>query len=111
MDRATGLAIDEDAHIRQSCGDILGTPIGSRAKRREYGGMHAELIDHPGNPANRMRLMSATIMALLRWEPRISITNVSITVDMDGHGSIDIESTRRTGPRSGAPLNMAIPLK
>lgn len=37
MDRATGLAISELAHLRQSMGDILTTPIGSRVMRHEYG--------------------------------------------------------------------------
>lgn len=35
MDRTTGKAIGELAHLRQSVGDILTTPIGSRVMRHE----------------------------------------------------------------------------
>lgn len=111
MNAATGRRMSEDEHIRQSCGDILKTPIGSRVMRREYGSLLPELIDHPAHGANRMRLMSATVMALLRWEPRIAVTSVSIDVAADGKITVDMQTVRRNGPRAGAPLDLAVPIR
>lgn len=111
IDRRTGLAIDEDAHIRQSIADILFTPVGSRVMRRSYGSLLPDLIDHPGNQANNLRLQAATYMAILRWEPRVTITSVVLTSDMDGSATIDLTATKRTGPRAGQRLNISVPLQ
>lgn len=111
MDRTTGRAIDTAAHITQSVADILTTPIGSRIERRDYGSMLPDLIDHPGNPANRLRLQNAAVMAIVRWEPRISIAQTAIAIAMDGTVTMDIEGTRRGGPSSGKKLNISVPLR
>lgn len=111
MNAATGRRMSEDEHIRQSCGDILKTPIGSRVMRREYGSLLPELIDHPAHGANRMRLMAATAMALLRWEPRIALTGISIDISADGEISVDLDTVRRDGPRAGVPLNLTVPIR
>lgn len=37
MSRHTGAALDGADHLAQSVADILGTPIGSRVMRRDYG--------------------------------------------------------------------------
>jgi len=112
MNRKTGRAIDDDVeHIRQSIVDILTTPIGSRVKRRTYGSLIPTLIDQPINPANRLRLTAATVMALIHWEPRISLLRSTIDITMEGKATIDLYAVRRTGPRSGAAINLAIPLR
>lgn len=106
IDRTTGQAIDEDAHIRQSIGDILTTPIGSRIERRQYGSILPDLIDHPGNGANRLRLQAATVIAILRWEPRITLQSATLDITAEGKITIDIKAIRRTGPRAGQPLSI-----
>ena len=111
MDKHTGQRIDDEAeHIRQSIADILGTPVGSRIMRRSYGSLIPSLIDQPGNPATRLRLMAATVMALVTWEPRIRVQRASIEVGIDGKAVVDLEAVRRTGPRSGDALNLSIPV-
>lgn len=111
ISRHTGKPIDEDAHIRQSIADILTTPIGSRVMRRSYGSLLPELIDQPGNPANRLRLQAATVMAIMRWEPRVAVTTVAISIAIDGKSSIDMTATRRAGPRAGQRITLAYPLQ
>ncbi len=111
MNHSTGRAMDETEHIRQSVGDILGTPLGSRVMRRDYGSLLPDLIDHPGNAANRLRLMNATVMAIIRWEPRVSVNNVGLTIDLDGKVQIDIDAIRRSGQRAGRQLNISVPLQ
>ncbi|MBI2306097.1 MAG: GPW/gp25 family protein [Rhodocyclales bacterium] len=110
-DARTGRRMDEVEHIRQSVRDILTTPIGSRVMRREYGSLLPDLIDHPGNPANRLRLMSATVMAIIRWEPRVSVRSARIGIGMDGAVTVDMEAVRRGGQRTGGQINLSVPLR
>lgn len=106
MSRTTGRRIDEDAHIRQSVGDILTTPLITRVKRRPYGSMLPDLVDHPGNPTNRLRLMSATVMAIARWERRIAINTVIVEISQDGKATIEMQAVKRTGGRAGQPITI-----
>ena len=78
MDRTTGKAIGELAHLLQSVGDILTTPIGSRVMRHEYGSQVPMLVDQPDNQITQLRLLSAAASALMRWEPRLAVSNIEI---------------------------------
>lgn len=105
MSRITGRRLTEDEHISQSVGDILTTPIGSRAERRPYGSFIPDLIDHPYNAANRLRLMSATVMAIARWEPRIAISTVTVEY-INGKVTAEMRGVKRTGQRAGQPITL-----
>ena len=72
MNAASGRAISATDHIIQSVRDILITPVGSRVMRRDYGSELFYLIDQPQHQATRLRLMAATVQALINWEPRIT---------------------------------------
>ncbi|WP_234085306.1 GPW/gp25 family protein [Azonexus sp. R2A61] len=111
MSRTTGRAIGEDEHIRQSVADILTTPIGSRVERRAYGSNIPDLIDFPATPANRLRLMSASVMALTRWEPRIGISTAAVDYTMDGKTTITLDAVKRRGQRAGQPITLVQALK
>lgn len=111
MHRATGQPLDDDAHLRQSIGDILMTPIGSRVMRRDYGSLLPELIDQPLNGATLLRLYAVTVLALMRWEPRIRLSAVraqfgagTVTLDIEG-----VRTDRGTGPKETVVLT--IPLR
>lgn len=75
----TGKAIDGMDHLRQSVRDILSTPIGSRVMRREYGSRLYQLVDAPLNRDTITDIYAATAEAILKWEPRIELTQVKIT--------------------------------
>lgn len=75
-------------HLNQSITDILTTPIGSRVMRRNYGSYLFELIDQATNETCRLQLMAATADALIRWEPRLSLTHVSVDTCFDGTAQI-----------------------
>lgn len=94
MDRNSGKAIDETAHIRQSVLDILTTPIGTRVMRRTYGSEFFNLLDQPGNEINRLRLMSATVSALTQWEPRIRINSLDLHTDGKGRATLTMAAER-----------------
>lgn len=79
MNAETGKPLDGLDHLRQSIRDILTTPIGSRIMRRDYGSRLFQLIDAPINRDTITDIYAATAEALLKWEPRIDVTQVKIT--------------------------------
>lgn len=111
MNAATGKRIAELDHIRQSVRDILTTPIGSRVMRRDYGSLLPDLIDQPLNGATLLRAYAATVMALIRWEPRIRITRVQFGIEAGGKLTIDMDAVRIDGARAGAPANLSVQLR
>lgn len=109
MNRDTGRTLDTAAHLRQSIADILTTPIGSRVMRRDYGSQLPELIDQPFNDVTRLRAYAATVMALIRWEPRIRLTRVQLAQgETAGSAVIDLEGTEVD---TNAALALQVPLQ
>lgn len=77
--------------------------------RREYGSLVPELVDHPFNDVNRLRVYAATVMALMRWETRISLSRVQfVGANMQGQASIDLEGTVVD---TNEPLSLSVPLQ
>lgn len=83
MHRSTGKAItDSDSfpeHLYQSMHDILSTLIGTRLCRRNYGSLVPHLIDQPCNDFTKLQIMNASATALIRFEPRIKISQVQVS--------------------------------
>lgn len=95
MNAGTGYAVTDNAHIVQSISDILLTPIGSRVMRRDYGSQLFDLIDQPvDNAITRLRVMSAIYSALYAWEPRISLTSISISAPGAGQLIATVQANR-----------------
>lgn len=106
MNTKTGLVIADADHINQSVSDILRTPIGSRLMRREYGSEIFKLIDQPQHGATRLRLMSAAVVALLRWEPRIQPSKIDIgNSEIDGSLIITTSYYRKDQGYFGAAIS------
>jgi phage baseplate assembly protein W len=109
MNRETGGAIGDLDLISQSITDILTTRIGTRVMRREYGSLLPELVDHPFNDATRLRVYAATVMALMRWEPRISLNRVQfLGANLQGQSVLGLEGTLVD---TNEPLSMSLPLQ
>ena len=109
MNRETGAAIDELDHIAQCMTDILTTRIGTRVMRREYGSLLPELVDHPFNDATRLRVYAGTVMALMRWETRISLSRVQfLGANLQGQSVLELEGTIVD---TNEPLSMSLPLQ
>ncbi len=111
MDAKTGALLDGVAHIGQSIGDILSTPIGTRIARRDYGSLLPELVDQPMNALGRMRLMAATALAIQRWEPRVKLSAVAIqqTGPAAFSAVLDCRRTDVAGPNARARLTVPLP--
>jgi len=91
LDASTGKQLSDLAHLRQSVGDILTTPIGTRVMRRDYGSRLYRLVDAPMNDATRLDMMAATYEALETWEPRLTVDQVSVEMPEPGGVVVSIE--------------------
>ena len=108
MNSQTGLSISEVEHLRQSVRHLPVTPVGSRVMRREYGSLLSALIDQPQTPALRLQIMAACYSAILKWEPRVSLTTITFErSETDGGLYVDITGTRSA---NGQPFSLTIPL-
>ncbi|TPG77339.1 GPW/gp25 family protein [Pseudomonas arsenicoxydans] len=108
MNSNTGRRVVGNDHLVQSIADILTTPIGTRVMRREYGSQLADLIDWPLNSATRLQAYAATAIALMRWEPRIRLSRVQLTLgDVAGQAILDIEGSLVD---TNEPLSLRVPL-
>ena len=109
MNRETGATISDLDHIGQSITDILTTRIGTRVMRREYGSLLPELVDHPFNDVTRLRVYAAAVMALMRWEPRISLSRVQfIGANLQGQSVLELEGAVVD---NNEPLSLSVPLQ
>ena len=83
MSRTMGALLSPDDHLKQSIYDVLMTPIGSRLLRRDYGSLIPFLIDQPVNPATKLKMMAAIATALIKWEPRVKVRQVQLSMNAD----------------------------
>lgn len=86
----TGKPLSGVDHLRQSIKDILTTPLGSRVMRRDYGSGLFSLIDAPMNVSTISKIYAETARALMKWEPRFKVTNVSMSSAAPGAIVLDI---------------------
>jgi Phage baseplate assembly protein W len=107
MSRETGRTITDGDHIRQSVSDILRTPVNSRVMRRDYGSELFSLLDMPQTGALTLQMMSACYMALLKWEPRISISSLTVQRQFDGQMIVDLTGETK---ENGESLSLTIPV-
>lgn len=110
LSATTGGTVAELQHLRQSVAKVLFTPLGSRVMRREFGSLLPELIDQPDNPATRVRLYAAVAGALMRWEPRIRLSAISLHSAQPGQAEIELQGTYvpPTGPQQLLALRLPL---
>lgn len=112
MNRSTGSARDNIEHLAQSIADILTTPIGSRVARRTYGSLLPELVDQPDNGTTRVRLYAATAGALMRWEPRLRVSRITLARgESAGRLQISIDGIYERRDGVAMPLQVHVPLQ
>jgi uncharacterized protein len=109
MNATTGRSITGLDHLYQSIGKILSTPIASCIKRRTFGSDLPDLIDAPSNGTVRTRLYAATATALMRWEPRLTLTRVQLSDESYARGQVvlDVEGhTTESGEDVATSVNV-----
>lgn len=90
MDRHTGEAIYDLAHLKQSIIDILSTPIGTRVCRRDYGSNLYKLLDRNIDRYMKLKLINAVATSLGKWEPRLVLETVNIDKVVLSEGAVRI---------------------
>ncbi len=90
MDRRTGQPLSGITHVRQSIEDILGTPLGSRRMRPEYGSNLRRFVDLPVTGGWKSAVQAEVARALLRWEPRLKLQQVQVVAVVAGQISFQL---------------------
>jgi phage baseplate assembly protein W len=109
VDRRGGIALARDEQdIDQAIELILGTAPGERPMRPEFGcGVHDFVFDTiDANTIGRME--NAVRDALDRWEPRITVEQVSFDLSQSGEGVLMIDIGYRVRATS-AERNLVYP--
>jgi phage baseplate assembly protein W len=86
MNAQTGGFVDGIEHLSQSITIILSTPLATRLKRRPFGSELPDLLDGPGNRGTLVRVYAAIATALMRWEPRLTLTKVAFDTEAMASG-------------------------
>lgn len=111
MSRTAGTVIDGLDSIKESVADILGTPIGARVGRREYGSLLPELIDQPMTGPNILRLYAASALAISRWEDRLRLRRITLAAGASpGAAILNIEADRTDTAPATARTRFALSL-
>ncbi|STL39929.1 Baseplate assembly protein W [Escherichia coli] len=76
--------------------------------RREYGSLVPDLIDEPMNNTTRLQCMSAAVIALTRWEPRIALDAIDVVWKAGGRAGV---SCRALSCRPCRMLKLTITLR
>lgn len=66
--------------------------------RRNYGSLLSTLTDQPQNAALRLQIMAACYSAILRWEPRVSLTGITFETIYSGEMVVNIIGNRNDSP-------------
>ena len=93
MNINNGKEISEINHLKQSIANILTTPIGSRAMRRDYGSNLFNKIDRPINGELIAEIYLDIVESLFIWEPRFEVDQVVVGEINQGKIIIDLEGS------------------
>ena len=106
---AGGIAlVTREREIEESIRLVLGTAYGERPMRPEFGcGIHDEIYA-PANAATFGRIARDVRASLRRWEPRIDVRDVAVTVDPEERAIIYIDIRYSVGS-SNDPRNLVFP--
>jgi phage baseplate assembly protein W len=100
MDGITGKPLTGLDHLRQSIGDILSTPLGSRRMRPEYGSNIRRYVDLPVNEGWKGAVQAEAARALRRWEPRVELSSIRVVSVLGGkitfQLAVDYQGERKT---------------
>jgi Bacteriophage baseplate protein W len=100
--------VSDDREIQESIRLVLGTALGERPMRPEFGcGIH-EFVFAPADSSTAGRIAHEVRRALERWEPRIDLGDVVISFDPVESNAlyIDVQYSIRG---SNDPRNLVFP--
>jgi uncharacterized protein len=100
--------VSHDREIEESIRLILGTAFGERPMRPDYG---CEIHDHVFSSINAemiSRIAVAVRESLIRWEPRIVVKDVIVTIDPSDQTVVYIDVRYAIGDTND-PRNLVFP--
>ena len=108
-DAAGGIAlVSGERELEESMRLIVATAPGDRPMRPEFGcGIH-DLIFAGADAETAARVAAAVEAALKRWEPRVTVEDVTVTVDADTPALLYID-VRYTPVSTNDPRNLVFP--
>lgn len=100
--------VSHDREIEESIRLILGTAFGERPMRPDYGcGIH-DYVFSSINADMVSRISVAVRESLIRWEPRISVKDVIVTIDPVDQTVVHIDVRYAIGDTND-PRNLVFP--
>ena len=82
--------VEEEEDIRQSLCIILSTRLGERIMRPDFGTDLYNMVYHNMDLTARTQLQAAIENAVLNWEPRITLDNISFDMSEERSGKLSI---------------------
>ena len=90
--QAGEVALSEyDEDVRQAIHIILGTALGERVMRPDFGVGLQNLVFEPINTTTRELVRHRVEQALITWEPRIDSLEIAVNSDMNERNKLIIE--------------------
>jgi len=77
--------------VERSMRLVLGTALGERPMRPEYGCSIHDLVFAPVDPTFAGVVAYGVRLCLVRWEPRIEVVDVRVTQDPEQVGTVFVE--------------------
>jgi len=100
--------VSREQEIEESIRLVLGTAVGERPMRPEFGCRINEYVFAPADATTAGLIAYDVRRSLARWEPRIEVTDVSVEPDPDDPPTLFI-SVHYTIPRTNDPRNLVFP--
>ncbi len=94
--------------IEQAIRIILLTPLGQRVMRPTFGCRIHELVFAPNNSTTAAQAIRYVEEALAMWEPRIQVTEVTVTMDANENGRQPVTADPKEDGRMFIHINYFI---
>lgn len=101
--------VTKERDIEESIQLILGTALGERPMRPEYGCAIHDFVFGGLDPEMITRIGVAVRASLLRWEPRIRVDDVRVTSAEDEGVSLVYIDIRYSIADTNSPRNLVVP--
>lgn len=89
------LVAQYEADVEQAVRIIIGTNWGERVMRPEFGAGLRSFVFGPLNQTMMQRVRTRVQEALIQWEPRIDVENVSVSVGSSDRSALLVAVTYR----------------
>jgi phage baseplate assembly protein W len=82
-----------ELNVRECICTILRTSPGERVERPTFGCGLDRMLFEPNSVATLRLIQEAVTQSVARWEPRVSVNNVTVSVNADDQRAVDVSIT------------------